>query len=79
MPLCAAEIDPGIVAPPCFLAGIQHMQEHDFTVEGLGKAIRQLKDFQWTLRQIDRQQEPVGLYAKMLTRQFQFWYIHGQQ
>jgi hypothetical protein len=43
------------------------MQEHDFTIERFCEAIRQLEDFQWTLRQIDRQQQPIGLYPKMLT------------
>jgi hypothetical protein len=52
------------------LAPIQHVQEDDFTIERLCEAIRQLKDLQWTFRQIDRQQQATSLYAEMLTRQF---------
>jgi hypothetical protein len=56
MPFCPSDVDLGNVVPHPVLALVQHMQEHDFTIERLGEAIRQLEDFQWTLRQIDRQQ-----------------------
>ena len=79
MPFCPANFYLGKLAPRRVSALIQHIQEDDFAIEGLGEAVGQLEDFQRTFRQIDRQQQATRLYAEMLTRQFQFCYIHGQQ
>jgi hypothetical protein len=49
---------------------VEHVQEHDFSIEWFGETVRQLEYLQRALRQIDRQEQPIGLDAEMFTREF---------
>jgi hypothetical protein len=50
------------------LPSIQHMQENDFTVEWFSERISNRENLRWTLRQINRQQQPIGFYAETVKR-----------
>jgi hypothetical protein len=70
VPRRPAPIDLVDHAPARVRLPIQHVQENDFAAKRPGEAIGQREDFQWTFRQVDWEQQPVGLQAEVVTRQF---------
>ncbi len=67
MPFCPTDFYLCKLALRRELALVQHIQEDDFAIERLREAVGQLEDFQRTLRQINRQQQPIGFDPEMLT------------